>query len=243
MSKTIGIIGGNGVAATNKLQELIEVELTRNGAFRDCHHPEMIIWQATKVPSRSMFLEGRGESFIPDYVDIAKKLKMCGADKIAMCCNTAHFAIDEISQKAKIEFINLVEQCVLKAKETGATNIGLMASDGCLKGLVYERYFKKHFQEAKIIYPDEEYQKLVTKGICNVKNIHRFDNINLQENPSNIFASVKKHLAKKGAQIVIAGCTDIRVGYFDNSNIDSLEMLKDLVIKEYGENKNDANNG
>ena len=38
----IGIIGGAGVAATNKLNELIEIDLTSKGAFRDCHHPEII---------------------------------------------------------------------------------------------------------------------------------------------------------------------------------------------------------
>ena len=31
----IGIIGGNGVAATNKLLQLIEEKITKNGAFRD----------------------------------------------------------------------------------------------------------------------------------------------------------------------------------------------------------------
>ena len=64
----LGIIGGNGVAATNRLLELIEEKYTRNGAFRDAHHPEMIVWQATQAPSRSMYLEGKGESFISDYV-------------------------------------------------------------------------------------------------------------------------------------------------------------------------------
>lgn len=49
----IGIIGGNGVAATNKLLQLIEEKITKNGVFRDCHHPEMIAWQATRAPSRS----------------------------------------------------------------------------------------------------------------------------------------------------------------------------------------------
>lgn len=71
----LGIIGGNGVAATNRLLELIEEKCTRNGAFRDAHHPEMIVWQATQAPSRSMYLEGKGESFISDYVNIGKKLK------------------------------------------------------------------------------------------------------------------------------------------------------------------------
>lgn len=228
----IGIIGGAGVAATNKLLELIEIELTQNGAFRDCHHPEMVIYQATQVPSRSMYLEGRGESFIPGYVEIAKKLKQCGANKICMCCNTAHYAIDEISKKANIEFINLVENCVIKAKESGVKKIGLVASDGCLKGKVYEKYFEQHCPDAEIIYPDEKHQQLVTTGICNIKNKHRFDDKSSEEKPENIFHKVNEHLITNKAEKIIIGCTDIRVGYFEKDNIDSLEVLKELILNE-----------
>jgi aspartate racemase len=71
----IGVIGGNGVAATNRLCQLIEEKLTELGAYRDAHHPEMIIWQATQAPSRSMYLEGRGPSWIEDYIEIGKKIK------------------------------------------------------------------------------------------------------------------------------------------------------------------------
>ncbi len=235
--KIIGIIGGAGVAATNKLQELIEVELTRNGAFRDCHHPEMIIWQATQVPSRSMYLEGKGETFIPGYIDIAKKLKSCGATKLCMCCNTAHYAIDEISQKSGVEFINLVEQCVIKVKDLNIKKVGLIASDGCLKGKVYEKYFSKHCPNTEIIYPDKEYQKLVTKGVCNVKNIHRFSNND--ENPQRIFTKVRNHLLDNGVQKIVMGCTDINVGYYNKDDIDSLDMLKNLIIKEINNNDNE----
>ena len=189
----IGIIGGAGVAATNKLNELIELEYTNNGAFRDCQHPEIISWQATKAPSRSMYLEGRGPSYIEDYVDIAKKLKACGADKIAMCCNTAHYAIDEIEQKADVKILNLVKAVVQNVADRNVKSIGLVASDGCLKGKVYEKYFEQICPNVKIIYPDCEYQKLVTKGICNVKNIHRFDSETSEDRPLCIFKNVKKH--------------------------------------------------
>ena len=86
----LGVIGGNGVAATNRLCQLIEEKRTRSGAYRDDHHPEMIIWQATHAPSRSMYLEGRGPSFIEDYVNIGKSLKQLGCSELCMCCNTAH---------------------------------------------------------------------------------------------------------------------------------------------------------
>lgn len=190
----IGIIGGNGVAATNKLNELLEIEFTQNGAFRDCHHPEIITWQATKAPSRSMFLEGRGDSFIPNYIAIAKKLKSCGATKLCMCCNTAHYAIDEISKSADIPFINLIEEVAKEVKKKKCCRVGLMVSDGCRKHKIYDKYFNKICPSVEIIYPDEHHQKLVTQGICNVKNSHRFDSKNSKNRPQNIFKKVAKHL-------------------------------------------------
>ena len=233
MSEVIGIIGGAGVAATNKLLELIEVKLTQNGAYRDCHHPEMIIYQATQVPSRSMYLEGKGASFIPGYVEIAKKLKNSGATKCCMCCNTAHYAIDEIEKKSEIDFLNLIQEVVLVAKNSGKINFGLVASEGALKGRVYEKYFESIFPEAKLIYPSEELQKEVTKGICNVKNIKRFAKDDDTENPKIIFRNVEKKLLEQGADLVITGCTDIRVCFQGYKVIDSLEILASLILKQF----------
>ena len=233
----VGIIGGAGVAATNKLLELIENELTSRGAFRDYHHPEMIIYQATQAPSRSMFLEGKGPSYIDDYVCVAKRLRQAGADILCMSCNTAHYAIDEIIERSNIPFINLVEETVKSITTLGGiTHIGLMACNGCLQGKVYERYFKKYYPEIKLVYPDKEHQKLVTKGICNIKNMHRFDDIHSPERPNHIFREVVTHLKGKGANRVIIGCTDIRVDYYEEENIDSLEILKRKIIEITGMN-------
>lgn len=150
-----------------------------------------------------------------------------------MCCNTAHYAIDEISQKADIKFINLVKEVVKEVTKKNVQSVGLIASDGCLKGMVYEKYFKEICPNTKIIYPDEKYQKLVTKGICNIKNMHRFDIKNSIERPNFIFRQVKNHLRKAGAEIVIIGCTDIRVDYYEKGNIDSLEILKKIIINQH----------
>jgi aspartate racemase len=232
--RKIGVIGGNGVAATNKLNELIENKLTKEGAFRDFHHPEIIIYQATQSPSRSMFLEGKGESFIDDYVSIAKKLKQAGAEEICICCNTAHYAIDEISEKAGIPFINLISEVVKKVPGRGI-NIGLIASNGCLKGKVYEKYFSALSPpppppRLNIIYPDEKFQKEVTRGICNIKNSCRFLPKNHPDRPFSIFKEVCKHLFDRDAHIIIIGCTDIRVDFKSKNTIDSLEVLAQCVI-------------
>ena len=161
----IGVIGGNGVAATNKLCQLIEEKLTREGAFRDAHHPEMIVWQATQAPSRSMYLEGRGPSWIEDYVEIGKKLKACGCTKLCMCCNTAHYAIDLLQEQIGITFINLLDLVAQRCKESGARRVGMMCSDGLRKVGLYEKRFELISSGIELVNPDEEYQKQVTLGI------------------------------------------------------------------------------
>lgn len=231
-NKIIGIIGGAGVAATNKLNELLEIEFTKNGAFRDAHHPEIIIYQATKAPSRSMYLENRGESFVGDYINIAKKLKKAGANKLCMCCNTAHYAIDEISQSARVPFINLIEEIAKEVMKRKLKKVALIASDGCLKGKVYERYFNKICPKCEIVYPSFDMQKLITMGICNIKNQSRFESEFSPNRPKNIFSQIVRDLRGGGAEAVIIGCTDIRVDYYDSENIDSLEMLKNIIYEE-----------
>lgn len=229
----VGIIGGAGVAATNKLLELIEVQKTLDGAFRDAHHPEMIIYQATQAPSRSMFLEGKGPSFIEDYVAVGNKLKNAGAEVLCMCCNTAHYALNTLQATINLPFIHVIEEVATACKSTGKSKFGLVASDGCRKGLVYEKSFERIFSEAQFVYPDESFQKRVTQGICNVKNTHRFDSLDSLERPQCIFEDVYQHLMDKGSEIVIMGCTDIRVDYQSPhpNVVDSLEVLAQSIIE------------
>lgn len=230
----IGVIGGNGVAATNRLCALVEEKLTKAGAFRDAHHPEMIIWQATQVPSRSMYLEGRGESFIPGYVDVGRKLKACGCTELCMCCNTAHYALDELQEQIGLPFINLLEEVAKETNQNGAKRIGMMCSDGLRKFKLYDKWFENVNPEMHLIYPDDEMQKLVTKGICNAKNTARFDPNN-DEYPEKLFSNVCDHLISKGVDCIVGGCTDINNVFFPQIYknilvIDSLGVLADSIF-------------
>lgn len=234
MEVMIGIIGGNGVAATNKLCTLIEEQLTLNGAFRDAHHPEMVIYQATQAPSRSMYLEGRGPAWIDDYVAIGKKLKACGCDELCMCCNTAHYAVNELAEKIGIKFVNLLDLVAIRCHKLNVKRVGMMCSDGLRKVGLYERRFAVHAPEIEVIYPDEAYQKFVTEGICGAKNKIRFEDY--QQNPKhpfNCFMKVCEHLTKeKKVDAIVAGCTDIcNVFSYKGSlvYVDSLKVLADYI--------------
>ena len=242
MNKPIfGIIGGAGVAASNLLNCMIEEHLTKMGAFRDAHHPEVITYQAVNVPSRSMFLEGRGPSFIPGYIEIGNKLKIAGATTMAMCCNTAHYAIEELQQEIDVPFIDMVELAILEIKKLySGKKIGLIASDGCLLGKVYEKRFDKHYPNAMLVYPKNDFQALVTKGIVNIKNRSRFLTEEHIDRPKTIFQTVCQHLKENGAEVIIIGCTDIAVdflpeNYPDIPILDSLSLLADKILSIFNE--------
>lgn len=228
----IGVIGGNGVAATNRLCDMVERKATAAGAFRDAHHPEMIIWQATSVPSRSMFLEGRGPDWRPDYIRIAKSLKSLGCDVGCMCCNTAHYAVDEIEQESGLKFINLLEEVAKRCRESGKRRFELFCSDGARKFDIYGKAFANVFPEAEIVYPPEVRQKLVTKVICDVKNKARF----LPRNDEGSPAKLLERLVGESEVPVILGCTDLRVVFGPEEPlpasvvVDSLEALADAIV-------------
>jgi len=229
-----GIIGGAGVAATNKFNHLLEQKITKGNASRDSHHPIVISYQATQVPSRSMFLEGRGESFVPGYIEISNDLKNSGATILCMTCNTAHYAIDQIQSSIGVPFINLISEVVKVVKKGKYGTVGIMASNGSVQSNLYDKYFQKEYPEAKIIYPSDEMQSEVTRGIVNIKNINRFSGLTDSERPRNIFKNVSMHLQENGADVVVSGCTDIRVDFSGKdcsiSLIDSLEVLVDVIF-------------
>lgn len=237
----IGIIGGNGVAATNRLCSLIEDIMTNNGAFRDAHHPEMIIWQATQVPSRSMYLEGRGESFIPGYVEVGRKLKECGCTELCMCCNTAHYAIDELIKQIGLPFINVLEEVAKACNNVGAKRIGIMCTDGLRKIGLYDKYFEKINSAMHLVYPNEDMQRLVTLGICNAKNTKR-NNSAGEEFPEKLYTEVCNWFIQQNVDCIVGGCTDISAVFSPESwegvkYIDSLNVLANVIITKFGKNK------
>lgn len=232
----IGVIGGNGVGATNRLVHLIERKRIAAGAFRDQHHPELIVFYRTQSPSRSMYLEGRGPSFVEGYIDDAKELKHLGCGAGCICCNTAHFAIDRIQDESGLPFINMLEEVAKKAKATGERCFELFGTDGARKFDLYGKAFGRIFPEAKIFYPSEDRQKLVTKVICDVKNKARF----LPPSDASSPISILKGLITTASAPVILGCTDLRVAYAPDDEVDehvavdSLESLADAVIERSG---------
>ena len=197
--RIIGILGGMGPLATAELFRRIVV---KTPAKRDQDHPRIIIYNNPKIPDRTAFILGNGEDPRPELIASARKLESWGADFIIMPCNTAHFFAETIQKAIKIPLVNMVEETAKVVQEMGLRKVGLLATDGTIKGLVYHRALLKH--GIQIAVPNKVDQEKVMRAIyAGVKA----GNLELGK---KLLLEVAKRLEKRSDGI-IAGCTEVSV--------------------------------
>jgi aspartate racemase len=225
--KIIGILGGMGPEATIDLFYKI-IKFTP--AEKDQGHLRIIIDNNPKIPDRTAAILGKGEDPLPALQETAKNLEKAGADFIIIPCNTAHYFLPLIQESVKIPILNMIEEA---AKETqkkilSIKKVGLLASIGIYKTEIYHQYFKKY--NIEVIYPEEENGEEVMKVIYAVKAG------NLSEGIKGNIVKIAQKLIDKGAEVIIAGCTEIplilKEGDVSVPTIDPTQVLAEVAVQK-----------
>lgn len=199
MTKTIGVIGGMGPQAT---VDFFQKVLNNTKAVRDQDHIHIIIDNNPKIPDRTDFLLGKGESPLKSLVHSAVGLQLMGADILAMPCNTAHYFYEEITKLIDIPFINMIEEVAadIKAKSPGVKRVGLLATEGVYSMNLYGRYLEKYGIEADV--PNREGKEAVSETIYTVKeDLNAVDITRINR--------VIEGMKKNGIETIILGCTEL----------------------------------
>jgi aspartate racemase len=203
MKKTIGILGGMGPEATVYMFDLI---VKNTAAVKDQDHVPVLVWNDPKVPPRTNAVFGVGPSPLPRLLAGIRILEKGGAGLIVMPCITAHHYAEEIAGRAKVPFINLLDESLRHARRTmpGLKKAGLIASAGTIKS----GFFHKTFGRAgiEIIVPADREQKAVTAAIFGPKGIKAGFTTGA---PRAALMRVARRLIERGAEAVIAGCTEV----------------------------------
>jgi len=221
--KIIGILGGMGPLATVELFKRI---VLKTPAKKDQEHPRIIIYNNSKVPDRTAYILGKGENPLPELIDSAKKLEKWGASFIIMPCNTAHFFAEEIQKVVEIPLINMVEETAEYIRKLGLKKVGLLATDGTIKGMVYHKALLKRGIE--IALPDKKEQEEVMKGIYEGV---KAGNLELGK---KLLLKVAKKLEKR-SEGIIAGCTEVSVALSERDLkvplIDPMDVIAEKAVK------------
>lgn len=223
----LGVIGGLGPMATAYFMELV-TGMTE--ADCDQQHIDMIVYNFPSIPDRTAHIldNTQPDPAVP-MLGVGKRLEAQNVACIAIPCMTAHHYRDALSRQISTPVLDGIAATAAYLKAQGITRVGIMATDGCIAGSVFQAKLEQMGMEW--VLPDEIQQKNVMHLV--------YQNIKANLPPEmDRFHAVNRQLREKGAQAVILGCTelslikrsyDIGPGY-----IDAMEVLAQQAVIRCG---------
>ncbi len=199
-NRIVGVLGGMGPDATVDFMSKV---IAATSAEKDQDHAHMIVDHNPKVPNRQAAILGDGEDPGLALAEMAARLESAGADFLVMPCNTAHVFRNSVTAVASIPFVSIIDVTVTAIINQcpDARAVGILATDGCLQANVYQEAMVE--QGIEPILPSEgelaEFMQLVGR----IKSGYQGEAI------ATSMAVLAKVLIDRGAQAVIAGCTEI----------------------------------
>ncbi len=203
--KVLGIIGGMGsIASTNFLKEL----MSQTPAQNDQEYIEIILHNNSKIPDRTEAILHNGESPVKELKRSAKILENTGADYILFECITAHHFAGEVTKELKdAKFLNMIDVTVdrIKKEYGDLKNIGILATTGAIDSGLWQKSLKKHSLNP-VLMDREIHEEEFMKSIYDKEGIK--NNFITDRNRDKMLKCVE-NLKQKGAEAVIAGCTEV----------------------------------
>jgi aspartate racemase len=200
---TIGILGGMGPEATAYFFHLL---IKNTKAAYDQEHIPILIWNNPQIPPRTDAILQNGKSPLPLLLEGIRILEKGGAGMIVMPCITAHYYAPQLQARAKVPFVNLLDESLGYAKKyiPGIKKAGLVASSGT----VASKLFHKTFGGAgiEVIAPGRDEQKRIQNAIFGKKGIKAGFAMGA---PRETIIAMARRLIRRGAEAVIAGCTEV----------------------------------
>ena len=193
-------MGGMGPEAT--LDFMTKV-LQCTGAQADQDHLRLLIDHNPKVPNRHASIEGSGEDVTPYLLEMAANLERSGADFVVMVCNTAHAYQGAIADSLTVPFVSIIDEVVdeLNENTNGKPAVGVMAAEGCLNAQLYQNALRDSGYPVKVW--DQQHLEQFMELVYRIK----------AGDTGKQSTATMEHLAnilvEQGAEILLAGCTEI----------------------------------
>jgi len=221
MSKTVGVLGGMGPAAT---AEYFRRLVVATPAETDQEHLHVIIDNDPRVPDRTNAILHGGPSPVDALVAMARRLEMAGSDLLVMPCNTGHVYLEEIRAAVSIPVLDMVRETVRTIERS---SVGLLATDGTIQSGLYQQACEP--SGIRIVVPNPSDQRSIVGAIEQIKR-----GVDPGRLGKGIRAIVRR-IADDGAEFVIAGCTEISLISGDTMPvpwIDALDCLVEATLRE-----------
>jgi len=200
-ARVIGVLGGMGPAATADFyQKLIQA----TPAKTDQDHLKVLIYSNPHIPDRTAAIRGEGPDPLPALVASAEALIRAGADFLTIPCVTAHHFFEGLQAAVSVPILHLIRETVaaLGVEHPALRCFGLLATSGTLQSRMFEAKFQPQGLTILTCEPSVQDTR-VMEAIYAVKKGESLDG------PRHLVREAATHLLDRGAEAIIAGCTEI----------------------------------
>ena len=225
--KLVGILGGMGPdAMVNFLSKII----SRTPATKDQEHIPMVIFNYPQIPDRTRSILGGKGDVLPYLQEGIRFLETSKVGFVAIPCVSSHYYYDVLAKESKVPILNIIKETANEVANTypKIRKVGILGTSMTIRKNLFESCF--NHLGINIVVPEDGTQD------NNVMNsIYMVKAGNQQSARENIRPAVSE-LLKKGAEAIVAGCTEIPLILDSNSVpvpfIDSLACLASAVVRE-----------
>lgn len=201
--RIIGVLGGMGPAATADFYQKI---IRATPAKTDQEHLKVLIFSNPQIPDRTAAIRGEGPDPLPDLVATADVLVRAGADLLTIPCVTAHHFYDGLQRAVRVPILHLIGETLTAVlnEYPGVRRLGLLATTGTVQGRLFESYFEP--RGFTILTPGPAVQT-----DCVMEAIYGIKRGEPAERPGRLIREAAAHLRAGGAEVLLAGCTEVPV--------------------------------
>lgn len=197
----VGVLGGMGPLATI---DFMHKMLRATPAAADQEHVPVVVSSIPQVADRTAAFRGEGDSPLPAMLASGRRLVDAGAGLIVMPCNTAHLWWDALAPALGRPMLHLVDAALAEtvALAGPGARIGLLATDATVASGLYPNRTPAGSGLQWLLPTAAEMLDGVMPGIAAVKR-GELDAGRAALQP------VARALARRGAQALVLGCTEI----------------------------------
>jgi len=216
----LGIIGGMGTQASACFYEKLH---SMQNVVVEQDYIDILLYSIPSIPDRTAFITGKStENPLDSLISAARTLETAGVSRIAIPCITSHYFYDKLSEAVSIPILNLLDETAFAVSERNAKNICLFATDGTIKGKVFDSAFEKC--GINVILPADDVQSNLMELIYNIKCGTEFSTDTLND--------ITSKALEEGAETVVLGCTELCVAAKSSPKvINVLDILAEAALR------------
>jgi aspartate racemase len=229
MHKKIGILGGMSPESTVSYYEYITRVYTER--FGDYGYPEIIVYSVSFQPYVDWPQEERWDLVAQGLSEAAQKLEAAGADFILIATNTMHLVFDQVQASVHVPMLSLLDAVGEAILGRGMKKVGLLGTQFTMEKTFYQEALAQ--KGITVLVPDLEDRQYVNAVIYDELVANQ-----IRDESRSGFAAIINRLAKRGAEGIILGCTEIpllvserdtHVPLFDTTAIHAEAALRHAV--------------